>query len=156
MHHRTPGATLACLEAHNVYLGLIFDLVHVAVPMLRLVWRPVGPRRIVAITDVIAAAGLPDGTYALVGLSVKVSSGVDHLENRALAGSTLLLEQGVRNLGIPLKEALAMASHVPAQSLGETSLGRLVLRAPADLVVLDHQLNFKRTYIAVELCFMAD
>ncbi len=127
--------------------------------MLRLVWQLAGPERIVAITDAIAAAGLSDGTYFLGGLPIKVGEGIARLENGTLAGGTLSLDQAVKNMlkiGIPINEALAMVSDVPARSIGQTSLGRLSPGFPADLVVLDHDLNVKRTYIAGELRFIAD
>lgn len=159
IHHRAPGAAVACLEAQNVYLELIFDLIHVASPVLRLVWKLVGPERIVAITDAIAAAGLSNGVYTLAGLPVEVKGGIARLKDGTLAGSTLSLAQCVRNMvqiGIPMEEALVMASVVPAQSIGEALMGTIAPGAPADFVVLDHQLNVQRTYIAGKLCFTRD
>ncbi|MEM3433926.1 MAG: amidohydrolase family protein, partial [Candidatus Methanomethyliaceae archaeon] len=159
IHHRKPGAVIACLEAPNVYLEIIADLVHVAGPLVRLVWQLVGTGRIVAITDAIAAAGLPDGTYTLADQPMRVEGGVARLEDGRLAGSTLPLAKNVQNLvalGVPIPDALAMASSVPARSIGLPDMGTIFPGALADLVVLDHDLRVKRTYIAGKLVFAAD
>ena len=150
-HHRAPGVVAACLESPQVVVELICDLVHVAPPMLRLAWRLAGSFRTTLITDAIAAGGLPDGNYTLGGLAVEVREGIPRLESGALAGSTLTMDQAVRNavaIGIPLREALIMASLAPARACGEPSLGTLRPGSRADFVVLDPEgFTLKRVYI---------
>ncbi len=151
LHHRHPGAVAACLESRSVYLELIADLVHVSAPMLCLVWRLAGPGRVALITDAIPAAGLPDGDYSLGGLRVRVRDGVPRLEDEALAGSSLTMDQAVRNaisLGVPLQEALMMASYTPARACGEGDIGLLRPGNRADLVVLNPEgLAIERVYL---------
>jgi N-acetylglucosamine-6-phosphate deacetylase len=56
----------------------------------------------------------------------------------------------VRNLhalGIALEEALAAASAVPARIAGRLDLGRLAPGAPADVVVLDDNLEIARVLV---------
>jgi N-acetylglucosamine-6-phosphate deacetylase len=150
-HHRAPGVVAACLESPQVVVELICDLVHVAPPMLRVAWRLAGSLRTALITDAIAAGGLPDGTYTLGGLVVEVKGGVPRLEDGALAGSTLTMDQAVRNavdIGIPLRAALIMASLAPARACGEPTLGLLRPGCPADLVVLSREdLSVQRVYV---------
>ena len=153
IHHRAPGAAVACLLAPEVVVELIADLVHVAGPMLELVWRTAGTERVALVTDAIPAAGLPDGHYALGGLEIEVREGVARLENGALAGSTLSLDRAVRNmvsLGVPLPQALAMATVVPAAAVGAGELGSLEPGGRADFLVLDRELNIQRVYIGGE------
>ena len=153
IHHRAPGATVACLLAPEVVVELIADLIHVAGPMLELVWRAAGTERVALVTDAISAAGLPDGHYALGGLEIEVREGVARLENGALAGSTLSLDRAVRNmvsLGVPLPQALAMATVVPAAAVGARELGSLEPGRRADFLVLDRELNIQRVYIGGE------
>jgi len=151
LHHRAPGVVAACLESPQVVVELVWDLVHVAPPMLRLAWRLAGSLRTALITDAIAAGGLPDGCYTLGGLAVEVKEGVPRLENGVLAGSTLTMDQAVRNavaVGVPLREALIMASLAPARACGEPSLGILRPGSQADFVVLDpEELVLKRVYL---------
>ena len=150
-HHRAPGVAAACLESSQVVVELIWDLVHVAPPMLRLAWHLAGSFRTALITDAIAAGGLPDGTYTLGGLAVEVKEGVPRLKNGALAGSTLTMDQAVRNavnIGIPLREALIMASLAPARACGEPSIGVIRPGSRADFVVLTpEEPTLERVYV---------
>jgi len=150
-HHRAPGVVTACLESPQVVVELICDLVHVAPPMLRLAWRLAGSFRTALITDAIAAGGLSDGTYTLGDLTVEVRGGVARLEDGTLAGSTLTMDQAVRNavaVGIPLQDALIMASYTPARACGEPSIGLIYPGSRADFVVLTpEELTLERVYV---------
>ena len=151
IHHRAPGATVACLLAPEVVVELIADLIHVAGPMLELVWRTAGTERVALVTDAIPAAGLPDGDYSLGGLRVRVHGGIPRLEDGTLAGSSLTMDQAVRNaisLGVPLQEALIMASYTPARACGEADIGLLRPGNRADLIVLNPEsLAVERVYL---------
>ena len=70
-----------------------------------------------------------------------------------LAGSALTMIEAVRNLhalGITLSDAVAAATSVPARVLGMPNLGRLDVDLPADLVVLDDNLELERVCIGGE------
>jgi N-acetylglucosamine-6-phosphate deacetylase len=70
-----------------------------------------------------------------------------------LAGSVLTMIEAVRNLhelGVPLEHAVAAATAVPADVIGETGLGRLDAGLPADVVVLDDNLEIDRVYVGGE------
>ena len=89
-----------------------------------------GGGRIALVTDAIAGAGIGDGTYALGETEIVVADDVVRREDGVLAGSALTMPQAVRNLvevGVPLENALAAASTVPARVLGLTHVGRLAL-----------------------------
>jgi N-acetylglucosamine-6-phosphate deacetylase len=63
------------------------------------------------------------------------------------------MPQAVRNLvevGVPLEDALAAASTVPARVLGRTDIGRLTPGGPADVVVLDDALEVVQTIVGGE------
>ena len=58
--------------------------------------------------------------------------------------------EAVRNLhalGVPLEDALGAATSTPARVLGDRSLGRIGIGLPADLVVLDDQLEIERVLV---------
>lgn len=143
LHHREPGPVAALLEG-AAYVELVADGVHLHPAMIRLAWRP---GRTVLVTDAMAAAGMPDGDYALGGLPVRVEAGVARLASGAIAGSTATLSRAVRvavGAGIPLADALTAATATPAAMVGLGDIGRLVPGARADLLALDADLGAPR------------
>jgi N-acetylglucosamine-6-phosphate deacetylase len=52
----------------------------------------------------------------------------------------------VREVNVPLNEAIAMATENPARTIGLETKGRLIVGADADLVVLSPQLDVVRTF----------
>ena len=139
-HHREPGAALALLESEHVYVEFIADMVHLSPEAVRLVLSLAGPRRAVAVTDSIAAAGLGDGVYKLGDQEVIVSGGRATLPDGTIAGGASTLDKIVRSLveiGVRPETALAVASRTPAESLGMLDLGCLRPGCRADIAVMD-------------------
>jgi N-acetylglucosamine-6-phosphate deacetylase len=92
------------------------------------------------VTDATAAAGMPNGDYRLGRQTVSKCQGGVRLADGTLAGSTLTMDQALRNLdllGLPLAEASACLSARPARYLRLADRGRLEPGAWADAVVLD-------------------
>lgn len=144
---REPGPGFAALARDDVTLQVIADRVHVADDALRTTFAA-APGRVALVTDAVAAAGAPDGSYALGDLTIARADGVARDAEGRLAGSTLTMDQAVRNaveLGLPLHDALAAASTVPAQLAGHPELGRIDVGASARIVVLDDRLEVVRT-----------
>jgi N-acetylglucosamine-6-phosphate deacetylase len=150
--HRDPGIVGAALVRPDVVIQAIVDGVHLDPDIVRLLWR-VAAGRVALVTDAIAGAGLGDGTYALGETEIVVADDVVRREDGVLAGSALTMPQAIRNLveiGVPLEDALAAASAVPARVLGRTDLGRLVPGGPADVVVFDDGLEVVQTIVGGE------
>lgn len=126
--HREPGPIAAALDSPQVTLELICDGVHVHAPTMRTLWQA-APGRIALITDAMAAAGCADGHYMLGSLDVDVKNSVARLrEGGAIAGSTLTLARAVETAvasGIPLAEAVAASTTIPARALGLDQPGGL-------------------------------
>ena len=147
LHHRDPGPIAALLEDERVTVELINDGVHAApgdgAPGL----RRRGPGRTALITDAMAAAGMGDGVYRLGTMEVDVTDGVARLaEGGSIAGSTLTMDvafrRAVREVGLSLTEAAAIASLTPARVLGLADrLGSIAVGKQADLVVLTDELE---------------
>jgi N-acetylglucosamine-6-phosphate deacetylase len=76
--HRDPGPAGALLDS-QVTCEVVADGTHLDDTVIRLAARAVGPGNLVLITDAMAAAGMPDGTYRLGGLAVTVADGVARL-----------------------------------------------------------------------------
>jgi N-acetylglucosamine-6-phosphate deacetylase len=147
LHHRHPGAVAAALEHPGVVCELINDGVHVAPPIVRLVAAAAGSGRVALVTDAIAAAGMGDGDYELGRMPVRVKGGVATLVGGGnLAGSTLTMDRAFRRavleVGLPIEDAVRMASTTPARVLGmDTRVGAIAPGREADLVVLDDSLE---------------
>jgi N-acetylglucosamine-6-phosphate deacetylase len=143
--HRDSGVVGAVLTDPKVTAELIADGVHVDAGATRLLLAAKGPLGMILVSDGTAATGMPDGTYRLGTLEVKVAGGVSRGAEGQLAGSTLTLDRALRNmvrLGIPLADVLAMLTTNPARLLGlEGRKGVLLAGADADLVLLDDQLE---------------
>ena len=150
--HRDPGLAGAALARDDVVVQIILDGVHLAEETARVVWQSAAGR-VALVTDAVAGAGMADGVYFLGGSEIEVRDGVPRGEGDVLAGSTLTMIEAVRNLhglGIPLSEAVAAATAVPARVLGLPTLGRLDVDLPADLVVLDDNLEIERVCVGGE------
>src|SRR5208283_3020129 len=132
----------------EVTAELIADGVHVDGAAIRLRLAAKGVDRTVLVSDGTAATGMPDGSYRLGTFEVSVRGGVCRNAEGNLAGSTLTLDRAVRHmveLGVPLAEAVRMATWNPARVLGiEGRKGTLGAGADADLVLLDEQLRVAR------------
>ncbi len=144
MGHRAPGTPGALLTDSRATVEVIADGIHVHPAMLKLAIEARGARDVALITDAVEPAGLPEGDYTFVGRKVTVRAGAVRLDNGALAGSILTLDQAVRNIvslvGLSWSEAICMATRTPARIAGiATRKGSITPGADADLVALDDQ-----------------
>jgi N-acetylglucosamine-6-phosphate deacetylase len=156
LHHRDPGMVGAAL-AHAQYAEIIPDLLHVHPGAIRTALRCIP--NLYCVTDSTAAAGMPDGEYMLGRQVVHKCMGGVRLADGTLAGSTLTMDQALRNLvaiGLDLADAARRVSTNAADYLGETRRGRIAPGCFADLVVLDRDLNLKTVYLEGEACDLAD
>src|SRR4051812_5502534 len=160
--YRDAGLLEFALSEPDIMCELIADGHHVAPTLMKMLYRAKGPRGICLVTDATAGAGLPTGTeFALSGRGCVVGDGVCLLSDRsALAGSASrmidLVRVLVNEVGVPLHEAVGMATANPARSLGLSDKGRLKLGADADFVILSRDLEVRRTLIAGERVFKSE
>jgi N-acetylglucosamine-6-phosphate deacetylase len=156
LHHREPGVVGQGLVDRRLTCGLIADLHHVAAPVCRLAFGT-APGRIVLVTDAVAAAGMPPGTYDLGGQQVSVDPlGLPRRSDGTIAGSGLRLDAAVANVvaaGVDLRSAVDAATRLPADILGRPDLGRIGVGATADLVWLGDDLSARATWLAGRLAF---
>jgi N-acetylglucosamine-6-phosphate deacetylase len=154
--YRVGGLLEVALSEPQISCELIADDHHVAVTLMKMLYRAKGPREICLVTDAIAGAGLPDGSqFSLFGRDCIVEDGVSLLADRsALAGSASrmidLVRVMVMKVNVPLHEAITMATENPARAIGLEAKGRLEMGADADLVVLSPELKVVRTLVGGE------
>ena len=141
-HQHEPAIFGAILES-DVYCETICDGRHLAPGSVRMYCKCKGLDRIVAITDSIMAAGLPDGDYHLGVNEVVVERGDAKLKsNGTRAGSTLTLDVALKNmlkwLPYTLEEILPTLSENPAKEMGLWDRkGSIETGKDADIVLLD-------------------
>jgi N-acetylglucosamine-6-phosphate deacetylase len=146
--HRDPGIAGVALAREDVVVQLIVDGQHVADDVVRIVSRAAAGR-LALVTDAMAGAGMPDGRYRLGSTEVEVRDGVARGDDGMLGGSTVTMIDSVRNLhalGVPLVEAVAAATSVPARVVGKP-VGVLAAGGPADVVVLDDALEIRAVLV---------
>jgi N-acetylglucosamine-6-phosphate deacetylase len=150
--YRVAGLLEFALSEQEISCELIADSHHVSSTLMKMLYRAKGPNGICLVTDATAGAGLREGSlFALFGKDCIVENGVCLLaDHSALAGSAArmidLVRTMVREVNVPLNEAVAMATENPARAIGLETKGRLLVGADADLVVLSPQLDVVRTY----------
>lgn len=152
LHQHEPAILGAALET-DIYCEMICDGLHLHPGIVRLLMKTKGTDRLVAITDSIMAAGLPDGRYHLGVNEVVVKNGDATLvENGTRAGSTLTQIRALRNVlaytGCSLEEALPVFTENPAKLIGVWDRkGSIESGKDADLVILDDNLNIERVFL---------
>ena len=150
LHMHDPAILTAVLES-DIYAEMICDGFHLFPPIIRLLLKTKGLDRMIAVTDSIMAAGLPDGSYVLGANDVIVAHGdAKVISDGARAGSTLTMIKAVRNImkysSLLLERVSRLVSENPAKMLGIFgNTGSISEGKRADLVVLDSGINVAMT-----------
>lgn len=158
LHHRDPGVVGAVLSDDRLWPQVIADGVHLHPAIVKLIVRAKGTDHAILITDATRATGMPDGEYALGDQRIHVQGGVARTAQGGLAGSTLTMDTGLRNLmqftGLSLEDVLPMATRVPAQSIGyATTKGSIAPGFDADLVILDESFQVRLTMVRGQVVY---
>jgi N-acetylglucosamine-6-phosphate deacetylase len=151
---RKPGVLEAALTLDGLMVEMIADNRHLPATLMTLAYKCIGPDRLCVISDATNGAGLPAGTrYRMGGMEYIVGDGVGMmLDNTAFAGSTTLLNDMIPILrdvvGLPLVEAIRMATVNPARALGlDATLGRIAPGQRADLAIFEDDFSAWRVMI---------
>ena len=160
--HRVGGLLEFALSEPQISCELIADGHHVSATLMKMLYRAKGAAGICLVTDATAGAGLPNGSrFSLFGNECVVEGGVCLLAyHSALAGSASrmidLVQTMVRDVDVPLHEAIMMATENPARGIGLETKGRLAVGADADFVVLSPDLEVLRTFAGGEEIYSLD
>jgi len=151
---RVAGLLEFAMSEPEIICELIADGHHVSPTLMKMLYRAKKFTGICLVTDATAGAGLPDGSkFSLYGTKCITEAGACLLADRsALAGSASrmidLVRTMVTKVGVPLHEAIAMATDTPAFVIGLTSKGQFKIGGDADLVVISPELEVLRTFLA--------
>jgi N-acetylglucosamine-6-phosphate deacetylase len=153
---REPGAVGAALEDQESYCGLIVDGRHVDPVTLRIALRCRPLDRFMLVTDAMPPIGTDLKRFMLQGREIRIENGVCVNADGAIAGSHLDMAAAVRNsmslLGLPLAQAVQLASANPAHFLGlGHELGAIEPGYRANLALLDATLHVTATWIGGEM-----
>jgi len=153
LHQHEPAIWGAVLEDNDVYCEMICDGRHLHPGTVRFILKMKGTGRVIAITDSIMAAGLPDGNYKLGVNDIVVKDGDAQLSSGGgRAGSTLTTGKAFQNLlkftGKPAAEIVPLFTENPARLLGlYNQIGSVEPGKRADLVLLDQAANIEKVFV---------
>jgi N-acetylglucosamine-6-phosphate deacetylase len=151
---RKPGLLEACLTFDGLTAEIIADNKHLPPTLMKLAFKCLGPDRLCVVSDATSGAGLAEGARFRMGeMEYEVHDGVGMLFDRtAFAGSTTLVDEMipilVEEVGVPLAEAVRMASLTPARVIGVGERkGSLEAGKDADIAILNADMTAWRTII---------
>ena len=134
---------------------IIADGIHIPIPILRLVHRMKGVERTALVTDALAVTD-SDSDKAF-DPRVIIEDGVCKLSDRsALAGSIATMDRLIRTMvmqaGIPLHDAVRMASETPARIMGiYDRKGSIQRGKDADILIMDDNGELNAVYAMGQL-----
>ncbi len=147
VHHRDPGLPGAVFQTENVNAGIIADGIHVDYNIISIA-KKLMKERLFLVSDAVEEN--LKGHYLHVRRSDRFT-----LPDGTLSGSLLTMLKAVRNcvekVGIPVEEALRMASAYPAAVMNLEERGKIFPGSKADLVVFDADFNVRNVFINGEM-----
>jgi N-acetylglucosamine-6-phosphate deacetylase len=132
------------LTYDDLTVEMIADNRHLPPTLMKLAYKCIGPDRLSVVSDATSGAGLEEGARFRMGdMEYLVQDGVGMMLDRtAFGGSTTLLNQMIPILtdkvGVPLVEAVRMASLNPARVIGvDSRKGSLEPGKDADITIFN-------------------
>jgi N-acetylglucosamine-6-phosphate deacetylase len=157
--HREPGMVGNALDTPGLHVGLIADGIHVdpvAIAIALRAKRP--PGHVFLVTDAMATLGTALDSFTLNGRTIYRRNGRLTLADGTLAGADIDMISSVRFMhdviGLPLDEALRMASLYPAMAIRKShELGHLRPGAMADIAYTSEDLKILKVWVNGRLEF---
>lgn len=162
--HRRCGLCEYAMTSDAITAEMIADNHHTPPQLARMIYNCKGADKVCLVSDAIAAAGGTEGQWFTLGsgengTKVFVEGGVAIMEDKThYAGSVQALDQMVRNLvcdaGIPLVDAVRMASLTPAEVIGiDHECSSIAPGKRADLCVMDSSLQVRKTIVEGKIVY---
>lgn len=160
-HHRDPGIVGASLRFHDVYGEIICDGLHSDWTAVHAFFACKGEDHGVMVSDSVRVKGLPVGTQAQFGgnrIELCEDGSAHMVDSGKLAGSTLKINEGLRNLvekaGVPWQAAINSCTINPARLIGmEERKGSIRTGKDADLVVLRNDYSVAAAFVRGRQCW---
>lgn len=147
---RAMGVVGAVLDS-DIYAGIIVDGLHVDFGNVRIAKKAKGDKLCI-VTDAVAAAGADIDSFVFVGKTVYVRNGKCYDANGTLGGAAITMIESIQNavkeVGIPLDEALRMCNYYPSKAIGvDDKLGSIEAGKIANLTVFSHDFKIIGTAV---------
>lgn len=151
-HHREPSMAGAAYRLRGMYGEMICDMNHIHPAIVNNYFTIKGDYAIM-VSDSLCAKGLPRGIYQLGGhdFEIRENGSAYLVEGGSLAGSTLRLIDGIKNLvdksEVSFAQALNSCTINPARMLRiDHRKGELVAGKDADIIVVSDDYQVLQTY----------
>lgn len=155
--YRHAGTVEGCFLQDDIYCEAICDSIHLPAELLQLIYKIKGPDRMILVSDSMRGAAMPEGTECMLGgketgTLVVVERGVAWMPGgQAFAGSVAtydrLIRTAVNYAGIPLTDAVRMATATPAAAMHLTGKGLLEPGYDADITLFDENVQVLKTIV---------
>ncbi len=157
-HHREPGILGASLLSDKVTTEIILDTIHSHPMAAKLLVKNKKAEGVALITDSVRATGMADGEYVTEDRMLCVKDGIVRNSEGNLAGSTLTMNEAVKNvielLQLPYPEVAQMASLTPATILGiDHEKGSIEVGKDADIVILNSDFEVEYSICEGEISY---
>ncbi|MFC0309336.1 N-acetylglucosamine-6-phosphate deacetylase [Gallibacterium trehalosifermentans] len=148
---RNMGVVGAVLDNPHVYTGIIVDGLHVTFGNVRIA-KQCKQDKLCLVTDATAAAGSDIESFQFVGKTVYVRDHKCYDANGTIGGSAVTMIESIKNcvneVGIPLDEALRMATLYPARAIHiDDQLGSIEVGKIANLTAFNHKFEVLGTAV---------
>ncbi len=159
MHHREPSLITASLLRDELKIELIADKLHVHPAVIELLLKTKTSKGIILITDSIRAGGMHDGEFHFSDQKVILNNNKATLVDGTLAGSTLTLDNAIKNIlsttSASITDAVRMSSLNGAKVIN-IDRGIIASGKTADLVVLDKNWKVELTILNGKVRYKRD
>ncbi len=160
IHHRDVGTAGSAMLIDQINCEAICDLIHLSAPAIKLLVKNKPHDKVTLITDSMRAKHLADGLSELGGQTVIVKNGEARLENGALAGSILKMNDAIKNVvlscGVPFTDAIDFATINPAKNLGlDKDIGTIEVGKKASFAVLTEEFEVSLTVREGQIVYKA-
>lgn len=155
--HKHPGPIPAYLESDDTYIEVITDGVHVAPPVIRMLFKTASADKLIIVTDAVSPAGTGSDHFYYFGHRIRVDGYSCFVGENTLAGSALTMLEACRRMkgmtGCTISQLVRM-SHDNAMSFSNGSRyeTKTLMGHEGGLVLLNGDLGIKasimREYIA--------
>jgi N-acetylglucosamine-6-phosphate deacetylase len=166
---RYAGLCEVAMTDDRLTTEIIADDRHVPPILARMIYRCKGPDRLCLVSDCIRAGGMPPDSGRPItlgkpgegGQPVIIVGDIAMLPDRSrYAGSIQSLDRMISNVvryaGIPIHDAVRMASLTPASVIGlQKEIGSIEAGKRADLCVMDSAFRVRRTICGGETVYSA-
>lgn len=156
LHHRNPGCVGAIMIQQDMKAEIICDGIHVHPELIKLLLREKPVSNVIMVTDSLKPTKQKKGELTANGVPAILQDGafVSRDNPDLFLGSALTLLNGVKNIvswGIPIDQAIQMASSNPARVYNFKQKGALIPGYRANITIINRDFSLGGLFINGEL-----